>query len=115
MTDSNSFATWLRRQLARRDWTQADFARRLNVGTDLVSRWATGKRTPDPKSCDLIADALGVDLDIVLWQAGHRPQTQPIDPSDPRIDIHGLVDRVNWSPGNVKLITRVLRTMIEEG
>ena len=94
--------------------TQADLARKLNIGTAVVSRWVTGKRIPSPRYCDLIADALGVDLDLVLWQAGHRPMTTPVSPDDPRVDIHGLVDRVDWTPGNVKMITRILRTMLED-
>ena len=110
----NCFAKWFQRQLDRRELTRSDFARAVDKAPARVSEWANGKRIPDPTSCDLIADALGVDLDVVLFQAGHRPMTQPVSPDDPRVDIHGLVDRVTWTPGNVKMITRILRTMLED-
>lgn len=113
-TMSNPFGLWLKRQLDRRDMTRPEFARAIHKSPARLSEWINGKRIPDPKSCDLIADALGVDLDLVLWQAGHRPPTKEIDPEDPKIAIYGLVDRVHWTPGNVKLVTRVLRTLLEE-
>lgn len=114
MPDSDSLPMWLRRQLDRRDWSQADFARRLNVGTGLVSRWMTGKRTPSPRYCDLIADVLGVDLDVVLLMANHRAVTTDLDPDDPRIELEGLVHRVQWNKWRVKQIAGQLRVMVEE-
>ena len=112
-TDVN-FQKWFQRQLKRREMSQAEFARFSSIPQSTVNTWWKGNRVPDSDSCDLIADALGVDLDLVLWQAGHRPMTQPVSPDDPRVDIHGLVDRVEWTPGNVKMITRILRTMLED-
>lgn len=111
-----SFPGWLRRQLDRREWTQADFARRLDLSPAVVSRWITGRRIPDPRYCDLIADALGVDLDLVLFHAGHRPLTDPPPPDDPRADLHGLVDRINWAnaPGGYEVVTTALRSIIKE-
>ena len=114
MGRNGQFADWFRKQLDRRDLSQADFARLIDMSTGTVSNWATGRRVPDPASCDLIADALGLDLDLVLWQAGHRPPTKEVNPDDPKMEIHGLVDRVPWTPANLKMARRVLRTMIEE-
>ena len=110
----NAFGYWLQQQIDSREMSRAEFARRLKRNPSRISEWINGKRIPDPASCDLIADALNLDLDLVLFQAGHRPMTQPVSPDDPRVDIHGLVDRVNWTPGNVKMITRILRTMLED-
>lgn len=110
----NTFGLWLARQIDRRELTRPQFARAINKTPARISEWITGARVPGPKSCDLIADALGIDLDLVLFQAGHRPQTQPTDPDDPKLMIYGLVNRVRWTPANVKMATRVLRTMIEE-
>ena len=71
--------------------------------------WVTGKRIPDPESCDRIADALNIDLDLVLWQAGHRPLVNPPDPGDPRLLVQGWVDRIDWTkPGRVQLIERIM-------
>jgi transcriptional regulator with XRE-family HTH domain len=68
-----SFGAWLKAQLRRRDWTQADFARRSGMTTTSVSDWINNKKVPDPASCDRIADALFLPLDDVLVAAGHKP------------------------------------------
>jgi transcriptional regulator with XRE-family HTH domain len=70
----NAFGVWLERQLRSRELTQSEFARRTEVRQGMVSNWITGKRIPDPGSCDRIADALGLPIDEVLIQAGHRPR-----------------------------------------
>ena len=80
----------------------------------MVNRWTRGERIPSPASCDLIADVLRLDLDVVLWQAGHRPQTRQVDPDDPTIEIIGLVERVKWTPTKLKIVRGVLRPMIDE-
>jgi transcriptional regulator with XRE-family HTH domain len=111
--DSNTFATWLRRQLNRNEWTQADFARRMDVSTGRISEWTTGKRVPNPKSCELIADVLGADIDLVLRVAGHRPNVESIDPDDPRVILHGMIDRVVWTEDRLDSITAQLDTMLK--
>ena len=94
------FAAWLRRQLARRDWTQADFARAAGLPTGTVSRWVRGERVPTPLHADLIADVLGVDLDIVLAVAGHRPNVDPDDP--PEIaDLIAMIRKTQMHPDRV--------------
>lgn len=110
-----NFGLWLKRQLERREMSRPEFARAIGKSPARISEWINGRRVPDPVSCDLIADALKLDLDFVLWQAGHRPATREVDPEDPKIEIYGLVDRVKWTPANLKMIRRILRTMIEEG
>lgn len=100
MVRGQTFATWLQRHLLRREWTQADFARRLNVSPQVVSKWILAQRIPDPASCDRIADVLGVDLDLVLWQAGHRPNVERIDPDDPRTVLGALINAIDWSQGD---------------
>lgn len=78
---------WLKGQLRRREWTQADLARRMAVSTGTISRWARGERIPTPESCDRLADVLGVDLDTVLGVAGHRPPDSVYGANDARNDI----------------------------
>lgn len=70
--NNRSFGSWLQRQLDRREWNQADFAKKAGVGSGRVSDWIRDVRLPSVESCDKIADALGVDLDEVLTLAGHR-------------------------------------------
>jgi transcriptional regulator with XRE-family HTH domain len=110
---TSQFGAWLRRQLRVAGLNQSELAEKIGTSTGTVSMWATGKRVPEPASCDLIADALGVGFDVVLAAAGHRPLDEEIALDDPRIEIHGLVDRVKWTPNDVRLVTRVLRTILE--
>lgn len=83
--EEKAFAAWLERQLARREWTLADFARRLGIAPSIPSRWLSVRgRRPSPASCDLIADAFGMDVDEVLTLAGHRPRQAKLVDDDPR-------------------------------
>lgn len=99
---------WLKRQLVRREWTQADFSRRLDTSPGNVSRWIKGERVPDPASIDKIADVLGVDLDLVLALAGHRPPDTELDPDDPASRIIALVKQVQWTEERAETITATL-------
>src|SRR3954447_22795450 len=63
---------WMRQELKRRDWTAADLARRSGIGTGRISEWMSGHRRPSPASCNVLADAFGVDPDVVLAVAGYR-------------------------------------------
>jgi len=62
----------------------------------IVGNWVRGQRVPSPESCDLIADALGVDLDVVLFNAGHRPTVPDIDPASREAEVLGMVHRIDW-------------------
>jgi transcriptional regulator with XRE-family HTH domain len=88
------FSPWFRRQLRLRDWSQAVFVRRTGVSSGTVSQWATGRRRPDPASCDLIAEAFAVPLDEVLRVAGHRPadERSPDDEYKDRLKV--LIDGI---------------------
>ena len=53
---------WLRRSRSRRYPKAADFARALDIGTSLLSRYETGSsEVPDDRAED-IADVLGLDV-----------------------------------------------------
>lgn len=106
----DEFSTWFRWQLKRREWSQADYARRTETATSVVSYWATGKRIPDPDSCFEIADTLGIDLDMVLIQAGHRPNIEALDPDDPRVDIIAMVRAVEWNEERVTIARALLNS-----
>lgn len=86
----SELAAWIRRQLVRREWSQADFARRLGVATGQVSEWSTGKRVPSPESCIRIADVFNADPNDVLTLAGHRPP-DPAPDDGPRAELVALV------------------------
>jgi transcriptional regulator with XRE-family HTH domain len=109
------FNLWLHRQLRRRDWSPADLARRMDVNTGTVSRWLTGSRRPRPDACDKLADALGVDLDMVLTLAGHRPPDIEIDPDSATARLMPLIEKIDWAsrPNRLEEMEVELRFMIE--
>src|SRR5687768_15256517 len=71
--DDPAFGAWLAREIKRAGMNQKEFADAAGVGTSTVSRWING-RVPDAQYCDLIADALQLDIDDVLARAGYRPR-----------------------------------------
>ena len=109
------FSRWIRKELANRQWRQADLVERTSLSKSAISAYVTGHRVPDPKACDLIADALLIDLDLVLWQAGHRPNIEAVSPDDPRVIIIGLAERIDWTkPNRLEFIEPMLRKWADE-
>lgn len=100
-----SFSKWFRSQLRRREWTQADFARRSGFSTGTISHWARGQREPDPSSAHKIADVFGLNRDLILALTGDREPDEPLAPDDPATDIVAKVRRVRWNAERVEHIT----------
>lgn len=65
------FGDWLQDILDRKGWTISDLARQIGVQPSTVSRWRSGLRVPEPPQCRRIANALGINRFLVLYQAGH--------------------------------------------
>lgn len=107
------FATWVQGHLRSREWNDSDFARKMGIEPSVVSRWMTGKRRPSPASCDLIADALGVDTDVVLTLVGHRPATNPPAPRDEREEIVALLWRIEPNPDRLGGLRATLQDWYE--
>jgi transcriptional regulator with XRE-family HTH domain len=107
------FVEWLRRQLQRRGWKAAELARRLHMPSGTISRWMTGERQPSSRSCDLLADVLGVDLDLVLTLAGHRPGPEDLAPDDQRATIIALLERINLTPDRAAGLQGTLTSWLE--
>lgn len=105
-----TFADWFGRQLARREWNQAEFVQASGVPAATVSTWVRGVRIPDSDSCKKIAEAFHVDLDTVLVVAGHRDNVEARDPNDQAELLAQELRRVRWT--NPKRIA-ALRTMLE--
>jgi transcriptional regulator with XRE-family HTH domain len=61
-------------------WDQAQFARRVGVGQQTVSRWERGSSTPRRPTILQIADVLGVDAQTLLDAAvaGQRPGSSSV-------------------------------------
>lgn len=101
-----SFTTWVREELRRREWRQADFARATEIDVSMVSRWLRGRR-PDPASLERVAVALGADLDALLTLAGHRPRTPKDD--DPRVaSLVAKVRQITWTPERFLIVDALL-------
>jgi transcriptional regulator with XRE-family HTH domain len=70
------FAHWLTGQLRQRDWSQGKLIVQSGSTDDerlssaAVSRYSTGKMLPDIGSCQKIARALGLPIELVLREAG---------------------------------------------
>lgn len=111
------FHEWFQRELRRREWSQADFVRRAAVGQSTVHSWFHGTRTPDPASCDLIADVFGLRVDDVLERAGHRPSSGNEAPvSEARETLIGLVMKIDWDSlsGDYRHVLRTLKAIEED-
>lgn len=74
------FGWWFKHQLTQRGWSQSDFARRAGIAPGQVSNWTTGVRRPGLDSAQLIADTLGVPVEVVLMRLGLDPHAlKPVD------------------------------------
>lgn len=88
-----------------------DFSRASGIPHPTVSTWFRGVRLPDPDSCDRIAEAFHVDVDVVLEKAGHRPELEP--DTELMRDLIALVRQVRWNAEREWLIRGQLTSMVE--
>lgn len=108
----SALVPWLERQLAARDWRQADLARGLGVSTGMVSNWLTGQRRVSPYYCEQIAALLGADVDYLLALAGHRPMVLSTDPEEPVEQLATKLRRVRLSPERFAVLDDALDGML---
>jgi transcriptional regulator with XRE-family HTH domain len=90
---------WIRQELAHRDWTAADLARRLGVSSGRISEWSSGRYTPSQASCLRLAEVFAADPDQVLALAGHR--AAPPAPEDAKARLISLIQRIEMSPTQI--------------
>ncbi len=70
------FAGWFNEQLRQRGWTQGKLVVQSGSGDEerlssaAVSRYSTAKMIPDIISCQKMARAFGLPLDLILQKAG---------------------------------------------
>jgi len=105
-TTPNPFAVWLLQQLAGKGWSNAELARRANVGRAAVSTWLTEWVFPRPEQQRALAAALDVDVGAVaskvfearaVKEGRAQPAPQAEQPSGGLSDIGralGTVQRV---------------------
>lgn len=109
-----AFSQWFKRELARREMSQAEFARRSGFSTGVVSGWYQGKRVPEPASVDRIADVLALDMDYVLTMAGHRPPAFEVDPASPEGILVPIIRRIEWTERDVENMRLQLEGMAKK-
>jgi transcriptional regulator with XRE-family HTH domain len=65
-----TFDEWLTAENKKRNWSQADLARKSGLSAPTISRLMTTVRKPGPDACAAIARAYGYPLDAVYRAAG---------------------------------------------
>jgi transcriptional regulator with XRE-family HTH domain len=76
--DYDRFTEWVTRELRRRDWIQADFARHSGLSTATVSNVLSGKERPGLKFLEGTVQAFGYELaDTILTEIGLRYPDPP--------------------------------------
>ncbi|MBV8694402.1 MAG: hypothetical protein JO183_02830 [Ktedonobacteraceae bacterium] len=70
------FPEWFNQQLRQREWTQGKLitqsgnTKQERLSSAAVSRYSTGKMLPDAASCQKIAHAFDLPVELVLRKAG---------------------------------------------
>jgi transcriptional regulator with XRE-family HTH domain len=109
MATDRDIASWLRRQLERREWSAADLARHAGIPSGRISEWLSRKRNPSSASCIRLADVFDADPDDVLALAGHRPASPHTRTQDPWRDVKALLDRARPEPDRVSGLEALVR------
>ena len=94
-SNPRSFAYWFSGELRDRQMTQAEFARRAGLSSALVSNWVNGTRQPSLQSAQGIADALDIDVKLVLTKMG---LTMVSDGSPSRSRIQATLESLRLTP-----------------
>lgn len=106
------FGWWFKHQLAQRGWNQSDFARRAGVSPGQVSNWTTGVRRPGLESAQLIADTLGVPVEVVLVRLGLDPHA--LRPADERAEsLINEIRRLDLTPDRIAALEATIRAWAE--
>lgn len=108
-----SLASWLRRQLGRREWKYGDLAERAGVSTASISRWVNGKELPSSENAIKLAEALDADPDDVLALAGHRDPDRPVPPDDPIRELYRMMQRMKKNPDRIETLRAIVERYLE--
>lgn len=91
MREDADFPGYLRDQMAKHEWEQADLVRDTTLSQSLVSRWLSGKVTPSLENARILADRLGRPLLEVLVAAGMLTPAEANERVE-RVDVASLTD-----------------------
>jgi transcriptional regulator with XRE-family HTH domain len=77
---ADAFAAFIAAARERKQWTQADLARRSGVSQVAIRRWEAGEETrPDPDQLRAVAQALGVDPRLAAVALGFLAASEAYD------------------------------------
>lgn len=115
--DYRPFRNWLLAELEKRQWRQADLARAMRPAdpsgiASNISKWLRGDNRPEPRLCQELAQALGVDVNLVLELAGHKP-VEPRNEREQRIENIRAALRM-LPPEQLGFIEATVRALTEE-
>lgn len=101
-----SFGEWLEDQIFSRGLTQVDLANAIGTSQSTVSAWVNNESVPRARSCDAIADALGIDRNEVRRRAGRRPVSERegdivLRPMPAIVEIRARSPKLSIGPGPV--------------
>lgn len=77
MAEKSVFATRLRSLREREGQSQEEFAKRLGLSQQQITRWETGKWTPQADALVTIAQSLGITVDYLLGMTDDP--SRPVD------------------------------------
>lgn len=77
MAQKSVFATRLRSLREREEMSQEEFATRLGLSQQQITRWETGKWTPQADALVTIARGLGITVDYLLGMTDNP--SRPVD------------------------------------
>ena len=75
-----TFTDWLLNEMNKREWSQAELARKCNTTTATISRIINGERRIGNDIATAIAQAFHIPADEVFRQAGLLPPQPDTDP-----------------------------------
>ena len=106
-----SFAYWIAGELRDRQMTQAEFARRAGLSSALVSNWVNGTRQPSIQSAQSIAEALDVDVKLVLTKMG---LAMTGDGTPARVRISSMLEALRLTPEREATLMALLEMWNEQ-
>lgn len=73
-TELGPLGAWLEHERERAGWSLREFAERIGVEHSTLSRWISGERRPRAEMYPRIAEAVGLPVEVVMYEAGVIPR-----------------------------------------
>ena len=107
----NDFSDWLRIELDKRQWTQAELAHSAGVSRAVVNKLLSRKTYPQPDTLQAIGRAFKIPVETVYRAAGWLPPEPEEEAFEAEI-IHKL--KLIKSPKRRKTALRLLNALLDE-